>query len=388
MKIYLNRKYIIADILIALFAIAQVFVHLYDVEGDAMNGVRVFPGLVCLLFYFLNGNRFITKVGVSMGLLLSFAMLLSMAYNQNTRPTNILWIWSFIGVAMVLYEFGMRVFWARILFYASSLFFVYLAFRTTASVQDIMYGTSENGISAMCILVLFIYFISIFKSGGRNIPYLPMLVIIVISIWTATRSSIIAMVVLFLFALFNNNIKSEKKNIKSRSGQILALIIVASGIVFFFMNYYDLISAGFERKIERGGFVNEDRTNIWKEYISSVFDSLGNFFLGTSSSDAQYGLFHHFHGNAHNVFIILHSKFGLLGFCFIVFYLLKAMRKARINKMFFLYSLMLVAVIRGMFDWVAFPGPYDPIFYFFILFGFDKYGLLVPKESKETGVFI
>lgn len=378
----MNRKSIIPDILISLFALVQVFVHLYDVSGNTMNGIRVVPGLLCLVYYLRNGNKVVKSKGIISAVVLSFAMLISMMYNGNTRPANLLWIWSYFGIAMVLYEFGMRIAWARLLFYVCSLFFLFMAFRGDVNVQEVMYGTSENGISTGCILVLFIYYSSIVKNGGNSMPFLPILIILVISLWTATRSSMLVMGLMLVFAIYYNNLRKDRK--RSVIAQVAVFVFLVVAVIYFFENYYSVLSSGLERKLEREGLESTGREHLWQEYLGSLFDNPLHFILGTSSSNMNYPLFFFFHGNAHNAFIILHSKFGLLGFLYVVIILIKALRKTIRQKETILLALLLMAIIRSMFDWTAFPGYFDTIFYFYLLYGLDKNGFLKSQKQIKT----
>lgn len=353
-------------ILISLFALIQSFVLVLGLDETTTNMIRVIPGLLCLLFVFVFGNRKINRKGILIAVVMCFAMFFSMAYNGNSHTAHFLWIWSFVGVTLVLYEFGVNPRLGLILFYLCSLFFVYVAITNTGSAKEILYGVSENNISTICILVLFIYLSADLKKEKKKMPYIPALVIMFISLWTATRSGLLTMGVYLVWAVLYNNVDQGRK-----ASQIVLLVALVVVISLTFDRIYQTFGVSMQEKVDRYGS-ESIRTIIWRDYFHATFRDGMSFLFGPLGNDYRNGLFYYYSGNAHNAFLILHSKFGLFGFCFVVIYLIKAISKAIRLKEYYLLSLLTVAIVRSMFDWTAFPGNFDVIFYFFMIYAMDK----------------
>ena len=130
-------------------------------------------------------------------------------------------------------------------------------------------------------------------------------------------------------------------------------------------------------KLDRYG-VESERTIIWSEYYKGVSNSVFNFLFGVNGSDPQFTHLSDHEGNTHNAFLMLHAKFGLFGFLLISIYLAKSFVKAYKTRQYVFMALLAVVGIRSIFDWTAFPGLLDVIFYFFILFYKDD---MIYKQS-------
>ena len=266
----------------------------------------------------------------------------------------------------MLYEYGLSRISATLLVYIGCLFFVYYAVSGRAAVDEIFHGGSENNISTYCILLMIVYYLTELRAGNsRYISIIPILLILFISMWTATRSALLTLGLFLVFALIFNFTHN-----KITFRFVFAYLVIAGLVTYFVIHYIDQYTVALADKIEKYG--NESaRTDIWAEYINGLFDNAGNFMLGLSGSSVLYPNLCAYHGNAHNAFLMLHSRYGIVGFIIIIGFLLKAVIKLVKNKQIILISLLSVAVLRSMFDWTAFPGPLDIIFYFFILYASD-----------------
>lgn len=353
-------------LLISIYALVQSFILVVDLENTTVNMVRAIPGLMCLLFVLFWGDWKTNRKGILIAFLMSLAMFFSMVYNGNSHPQHFLWIWSFMGVSLLLYEFGLGRRLGMVLFYVCSLFFVYAAITNTGSAKGILYGVSENNISTICILVLIIYLLANLKKEKKRMPYIPALVIMFLSLWTATRSGLFAMGVYLVWAVLYNNIGKGRK-----ISQIFLLVVLAVSVSVMFDSIYQTFGIGMQEKIDRYGS-ESIRTSIWRDYLRASFRDGMAFLFGPMANDSRNGLFYYYSGNAHNAFLELHSKYGLIGFCFVIVYLIKAILKAIRLKEFYLLSLLVISIVRSMFDWTAFPGNFDVIFYFFIIYAMDK----------------
>ena len=350
------------EMIVILFVLAFIVPNFYAVSDIVRNVIKVIPGIIGLMYSAVKVDRNVFNRGLTLSFSLTLCMCFSMVYNQNADPAEILWIWSYMGLSMILYQFTLRPMIMQIVFYCVALYFVFLALQANVNAVDIANNLIVNTISTFCIFALFIYLLSNYRIGKARIPYLPILLILFISLWTATRSAILCMGWLFLWSFFFN---FKGKSI--HFGQVLVVIAVISLMIYFYNNLYSHFGANLMAKLDRQG-VESARTGIWRDYIEATFGSHGNLLFGPSYLNPTYGNFHQYSGNAHNAFLMLHSRYGLVGFIIVIYNLIIAIAKMIKKQELFLLLLLSLIIIRSMFDWTAFPGAYDIIFYFFLIY--------------------
>lgn len=360
---------IVAELLVCLFVIAFVLPNFWVVSDMLMNLIKVIPGIIAFVYYLIRGNRTIFRNTLAICVILTISMASSLIYNHNADIAEILWIWSYMGLAMVLYQYKLRLFMGIIIFYTVTLYFTYFAIQSGVNVLDIAQKSIVNSISVFCIFTLFLYLLSNYRAGLSHIPYIPILLISFISLWTATRSALLCMVVLFFWSFFFN--------FKGRYAK-LKLIVISSilvcFIIYFYNNFYSVFGGNLQDKLNRQG-MESTRVDIWSDYFKATFDGIGNFVFGPSYSDIRYGQYHQYDGNAHNAFLMLHSKYGLLGFFVICILLASSIRKLIRRREIYLLALLSIVALRSMFDWTAFPGAFDIIYYFFIIYAIEPFSI-------------
>ena len=128
---------------------------------------------------------------------------------------------------------------------------------------------------------------------------------------------------------------------------------------------------GLTEKLDRYGNASI-RTEIWKEYLHGVLSNVGNFLLGVKTSDGIYRWLSFYNGNTHNSFLMLHAKFGLLAFVLLMILISVVIRKAIKEKNYIMIIVLISASARMFFDWIAFPGLYDILFWYMLLYVFDR----------------
>lgn len=359
--------FIISEFLLCIFVLVSVGSRFLSVDADTTNMLIALIGLSCMLFYALFGNKHLKMFGFALSVFLSVLMLISIIYNGNAKPKNILWIWGYMGVALLLYEFGIRRITAAALFYLFSVYIVYLSLSSTLLLEEILNFGSQNNISVLYIFIMIIYFLTELRfSKSKTMLLLPIFLVLTISIWTANRAAVLVLAAFVLFAFANNIFLS-----KSSFRQLFPYLIITIILLFLFKYFYSFYSNSLIEKIERYG-AESDRTHIWTEYVKGMGQSLGNLVFGVNTSDSHYYYLNYYDGNTHNAFLMLHAKFGLIGLITILFFLYKSVVKAIKLKHYRLISLLFVVALRSLFDWTAFPGLLDVIFYFFIIYYIDS----------------
>lgn len=362
----LNNK-IVPHTLLSLFIIVTIGTRLINMDAEMMNLCIALAGLLCFGFSVFWGNTRLMTFSVKLCLFLSLLMAISIIYNGNARIVNLLWVWAYMGAALLLYEFGLDLRVATVLFYTSSLFFVYQAITGSVEVDEILNVGSQNNISTLCIFMMIVYYFTELRNRKKEqMSFLPAIVVLFVSIWTASRAALLTMAFFFLFVVLYNFI-----NNKISFRNVVFVAIVVTVVPFIYVNYFQDFGGGIMSKLDRYG-VESERTIIWAEYMEGVGNSFGNFLFGVKGTDPQYSHLSYHEGNTHNAFLMLHAKFGIMGFILVLSLLFKSFIKTVKTKNFALLALLFVVMIRSIFDWTAFPGLLDVIFYFYILFSYDK----------------
>ena len=365
MSIKFERKLHIG--LFTLFSVIAVSVLMLDITDDEMNMYKALAGLVCFTSFMLIGrNNKLKKKAILYASIATLLMVMSMLYNENARPVNILWIWAYLGVALILYEYGIPKWLAFVLFYAFSAFLCFLAFRGEVQSNEVIEHGSANNVSILCIYCLFVYYLSVRDVSYKMLPYLPIIVIAFLSLWTGNRSGIISSGVFFVAVLIINNKFSAKGH--KRLQNTFLLIAVAIIVVYFFLYYYSQFDVALENKVDRGGGMSSARTFIWAEYLGGMFDSLGNFIFGVPGNSTLYPYLSYYAGNPHNSFLMAHAKFGLAGFLIVLYVVMRTAWMSKQRKDYVIGALLAIVVVRSFFDWTAFPGLYDVMFWYFIFY--------------------
>lgn len=368
MKLYSSNC--IAGIIFFSFSFIFIVTHIVAIPPIIANILIAFIGIVSLGYSLIkkklnNGNVYL----VACGTLFSALLLISFLYNGNSSVDNILWIWSYMGIAILLYEFNIsnKVFF--LVSYCINILILFYALSGRPAAELLSLG-SQNNISVYTIFFMAVAFLSSFDRKKITLKdYILALLNLIIVAWTGSRAGILASAFLvgaiFLYDFFRKKTKNEI--IKLLLGWT-TLIIAAICIVVKFMWKY---LAELIYKLGRYG-TTSIRTVIWKEYIGGTLDSVGNFLCGSNTTNASYQWLSYYDGNTHNAFLMLHAKFGIIGLAVVLTVLLITFIKGIKGKQYMLLIVFMTVILRSFFDWTAFPGLYDVFIWYFALFCVDK----------------
>ena len=354
--------------LFAIFSVVAVSVVLISMSDDDMNMFKALAGLVCFVgFMLFSRNKKLKGKGFLLGVAGTLLMFISMIYNENARAVNILWIWAYLGAALILYEYGIPKWMAFAIFYAFSLSFCLVAFQGKLQYNELLQHGSANNVSILLIYCMFLYYISLKDDQTKLMPYIPILIVSFLSLWTANRSGILTCGVFFLVVFYFNNKSSSKRH--SRWKNVLMIFALIAIVVYFVLHLSAQFDVAMETKMDRQG-MSSARSILWTEYIRGTFDSLGNLFLGVPGN--KYLFLSYYNGNPHNSLLVAHSKFGLVGFFVVLYVIFKTGWISFKRKEWVITATLILVVTRSFFDWTAFPGLYDVLFWCFLLYAFDN----------------
>lgn len=345
-----------------LFSGVYLVTHLVAIPTMIANMLIAVVGLLCLIYVAtkVKLNRLIV-IGVIATLLMSFSML----FNSNADIYDILWIWAYMGVGALIYYFTINPKLLSVIGYTVLIIFLAVAIMGREA-ENILTIGSRNNISTFVIFFISVMFLSQ-KDSDKSLAYIPALGIILISIWTNCRGGILAGAVCLGFVVFNNVFVVKKQRFSS-----VVKWIVLAVIAFYFTNkYFGQYILELTAKLDRYGN-SSVRTEIWKDYWYGVTHRITYLLFGVPGSDSNLTYLHYYSGNTHNAFIMLHSKFGIVGFLFVVINTIRGMLLSVRKNEFVVFVAIITIIARSMFDWTGFPGLYDVIFWYLILYVMDK----------------
>lgn len=359
----ITRQQKIANWLILISSFWMSFIKCFPFPPVFVNGSIAFWGILCFLFYLVYGNAGQKTQVVGINTALSICMFASILYSGNAGFDNILWIWAYSGVAMLIVEYGVSkpvgliVFWGVVLFVLAYIF-------SGRSPQEFYLFGSANVINAVVLFAYFIYFVSITNQADKpGLNVIPPFVFLFVSIWSSSRSGLVVAAFLFLGVFLLNSTARKRRN---RIVGFLSIIAIIGLMLVYWDSILAAVGEDMIAKTERYG-MESVRTRIWSEYINVAFSNIGDLFLGVTHDDPfKTPLLSYWSGNTHNSFLMLHSKYGMLGFLIVIASLFKHIFRDYRQKKYYDLFILSAVFVRAFFDWVAFPGIYDIVFFWFI----------------------
>lgn len=358
-----------------LFAIIFIGGHIVDIPPILCNFLIALCGIGALGYCILKkGFGGTVSYYIVLGILFSMLMFLSVFYNGNADYLDILWVWAYLGIGALIYEFDIptKTYWI-VAYAVIALIAAYML--TGGAIDGLLKIGSQNNISTYVFFFVLAGYLSQAKDR-KPMQYIPTCLVAAISLWSGSRAGLLAAGVLLVCIFLYNFLAMQKGKLKTL-GKILALIILGLlAVIYFFGDYM----AAFFHKIQNYGG-SSVRTEIWAEYIGGMFDSLRNFVFGVKMSDKQYTLLNYYTGNTHNAFLMLHAKYGIVAFVTVLYYTCKALFRSLAEKNTVLIIVLIATAVRMFFDWVAFPGLYDVFIWYVIIYAIDNRSL-----TERTGI--
>lgn len=359
----------IASFLLLFFAITEISVNYLSIDENLINLIRVSSGLLCSFYAIKNASSNKKKIIFLYGFLFSILMVISILFNANANYVNILWIWSYIGVALLIYNHNISSTIALIILVVYTVVFSIGSLFNKVEASELFATGSANGVSVLFLFAISVYYLLKYKENSRFISYTPILFLAFLSIWAANRSGLLTAAIMAIGVILNNIVFDT--NHRKKTKNIIVLLMVCMFGYYVASTYLGAYSSNMVAKYDRYG--NESvRTLIWTEYLIACINDLSYLLFGAPSSDTHIFHYNFYNGNTHNAFFMLHAKFGLLGLLIILFNIIKFFVSRMRRGDFYLIVVMGGIIIRGMFDWTAFPGLHD--IFFWIVLMYNKFG--------------
>lgn len=359
------------DYLVFAFFVSFICTRIVSMPDLLANFFPALIGLLCFVYVFVRKDCNVKEYAIVISLFLSILEIIGIAINSNNSFYDIIWIWSYMGVALIIGSYNLNAKLLLILFYGVAIFFVYCMMQGIAA-DDVLSIGSENNISVYLLLLVCLYFYSIRKKN--QLPYIPILLTLVITLWSASRGGLISVGLLLVGASLYNYTQ-----IKGRKNLIIFLIILALFSCFFGIDSFNSLLEPMETKFRNYG-AESLRFLIWNDYFNSALNDPIQFVFGVKIFNFSNVWLSHY-GNPHNSFLTLHANFGMLGVFFVFFGFMKKIIDILVQRDFVFFVILAALISRSFFDWTAFSGPYDAFYFAILLMSFSK------PELQDAGLY-
>ena len=315
-------------------------------------------GIFAFVYVYCNGRmRKYVRKGIIICLLLNLFQICSLVYNGNGDIQELLYTWGFMGMALLIYKGEVRasisgaIFWGVIFSFAIAM----LQGMDAAAYMR----SSQNGVSGNIIFFLTLYYLLRYKEG-KKIVYFPACLSLIFCVWGQGRAGIFTTII-FIGLLFVYDWFCVKGNKASSLLKIGCIIIVGLvGLCVFFKEYVEV----FMDRWKIFG-LQTSRYEIWQCYGIEIMNfPLGNILLGASTEGTGHAILDLYEGNLHNSFLMLHCRYGFLGVLVVISSIVSFVKTEIKSKCFFYIVVIITIGVRSCFDWTAFPGVYEILFYY------------------------
>lgn len=389
-------KVTLPNMLMLVFVVCVLLSNLIPVPGIVGSAMISFCGCVCYLYVFIKkrGDAKLWKV-IGLTVFLSLCMVVSSLYNHNASLKEVLWIWCYIGAALLLCYFEIDDRWMQLVFYLLCGYYG-ICIVMQRSIHYILYSTSRNGISIQILFVMLLIYLC--RGTKKRVIYLPAVFSVIISVWSLGRAGVLV-AVFFLGGIVIYGLVKEgwKKTWKRLLGMAATLAVFMLLLITVFPTNETLrpedkkadqteslddktdqmspiqgtqniqneeddkkVESTFVSRFASYGF-KSIRMSIWAEYLVGTVSSVPDFLLGL---DCSRGELLSYYRQPHNSYLELHAKFGLAGFAAVMTMLFIVFVRLCRDREGFLLFILATCAFRALLDWTAFPGSLDMFFWF------------------------
>ena len=364
----------LATSLLCIFSLTYVFIQVANPLSDEMGNLLIAAlGIVGFIYCFFVLNSGIRVFLLVCGVALSLLLVISITVTGNANYSNVLWVWGYLGMGAILYFFKHKEIVITILFYVITSYLLYNCITNYADLAALVTRSSANTLPSLSIFILFIYYYCVYLHKRLNVFfYPPLLLCLLISLISGTRGAVLACLFFFIAVFFLIISAESKKRLRNLLYLLFSSILIIILVKNYLLKDYDYLFDTIMGKVDSYGN-QSSRSEIWSEYIESAMSSIQNFLFGVPFHGIEYPILHEYDGNTHNAFFELHLKFGLIAFIFFMYNIIKSLIVS-FKRVPFFFCLLLLIIIRSLFDWTAFPGVYDIFFWMCVFFNvYPKY---------------
>ena len=358
-----------------------------------VNRILYFSILCLLSIYYVNR--------ISLLLMVSFAIsmiLFSLNYKKIKKFMNILLLFLIISLIFILLKYATYQY-VETYYFMTLFYFIFNLGVLSFNIGNPKEAYKVNNLFFLILnVVLLVYFvigytpyeISSFNSGNiinfiyilitsliiaqqyylkNKINIIPVILCLIISIWTAGKSGIVVSIILLIGILLLKTI--QKKNYRS----IIILILITTLLIVSLERIYTKIN-DFLIRNQINITSDEARSTIWGSYIDQ--QNTLSWLLGLPNRYYYFAI----HTNTHNSFLDYHYSFGMLIILPLLFIIIAILNS--IFKKNYIFSLILfVILLRGFSDSFILFGRYDFTWLSIVYYAFMKKGVEFEREKSN-----
>ncbi len=346
-----------------------------------MRYLSLLPTNVCNIMILVGGTLSIVYVGLhyrfdNVRNYLLFLILYTIfgvanfLITGNNGLTNLLWVFGYMGIAVLLLETKCSHLLLSMLYFAWCIFF-FLFFIIGSISSSFILANSRNHVSIYTLLLFSLLCISA-ERNGKTISLVQVLMFVLSCMSAGGRSGIAVAAVMVLFYLFFDMLGATVR--KGNPLKKTFLFIIILGLIIIGERFFSsFISNSFYKFAAQG--VSSQRYMIWKSYIDKVFSNPEYILTGAPIQGSYY--LDRYSENLHNSFLMLHATHGLPLFIYVISKVIKKASGYMKEKRYMLLMIISLIIIRMNFDYTNFDGCLDlPLMY-----------LLFERKSRETRIY-
>lgn len=300
--------------------------------------------------------RYLVIVIVSLWFFNVFSVFIQDGENTLRLVTLLYLIYSSL-VAFVLTKSKIELLPIKLTFYAIAAYFIYLIVFLQVLVDEEIFKFSAGGMMPSILLSIAIPVQLFDLRWNKRIDLLPPIIIIIISVYSISRTSLICSLLYLLFNILMISFGNKKYRILGYLFFVVVIIVAYKAIL---QSLDDISTLEIYTKFERNGMDSSSRDDIWKAYFNEL--DFFTFFFGRNVDKTHtiLGL-----SNTHNSFVQLHSQIGVLSIVYLVYFLKVCLFYIREN--IYSFGLLLILILRCSFDTLFFFNIYDFAILVFLL---------------------
>ncbi|WP_168405687.1 hypothetical protein [Acinetobacter indicus] len=322
-------------------------------------------GLIFLsLLKILKINKLLLLFFIFSIFIYTFLGFLSPNYEFSKLILSLLYIFSCIGYALILFFNKNNLILSKIIYLGFLVFllfhFISMGFLSFEEFNNIFYASSRNVVSAALICLL-LNLILISKINNKDLSFFYYLSCLLFCVLLYGRTGILISILLLSYKII-----TYFKNLYS-----VFLLVIFLFVGNFYLGYF----LGFlENNTNLSKGLESPRSMLLNEYLNSIFLSNKNLLFGSDINKCcQYAVL--FNENLHNSFLYAHSRFGIISFIYFILFTLFVF----FTRNFLVIFIYCVLILRYFYDELGFFGVFDISFYILLIMCFVKYNLIVYK---------
>lgn len=245
---------------------------------------------------------------------------------------------------------------------------------------NLFYGMGRNYVSVYLIILVFILSV-VLSASLQKLPLGVFIAVFVFSVMAVGRAGIMVTLLMLIGIVLY---RTFEKNGRPSFIGLLRIIVICSILsvvaIYVYLNFESILYIYFPRFAGKESSValsNVLRLQMFRNYIDECLHSFKSLLLGIDPNRITT-----FSGNLHNSYFQVHSTTGIVWLGWIVYAIVKFVRKEIEEKNYELLIPILCFLLRAFTDW-CFPGFLGSTIIWFIIFSSLKENKIIKIKNMR-----